>query len=106
MRQIPIQYTILEGKDVGKKGLEGTVVRLSKNCAEITLSGSVEILTNLKMNLRDVDENLSTRDFYAKAIERSREDGQTHVVRFTSIPPEVDAYFQSHRQHTVKPAAS
>ena len=29
--------------------------------------------------------------------ERSGENGQTHVVRFTSLPPEVDAYFQSHR---------
>ena len=106
MRQIPIQYTILEGKNVGKKGLEGTVVRLSKNCAEIILIGSVEILTNLKMNLRDVDETLSARDFYAKVLERSGENGQACLARFTSVPPEVDAYFQSHRQHAVKTAAS
>jgi len=105
-RQIPLRYMVLEGKDVGKKGLEGSVARLSKNCAEITLGGPVEILTNLKMNLRGVDEKLSVRDFYAKVIERSGENGLTYVVRFTSVPPEVDAYFQSHRQHAMKPGES
>jgi len=35
-------------------------------------------------------------------IERSEENGQTYVIRFTSVPPEVDAYFQSHRQHAAK----
>jgi class 3 adenylate cyclase len=97
-RQISLRYMVLEGKDVGKKGLEGSMVRLSKNCAEITLDGPVEALANLKMNLEDVDEKLSAKDFYGKVIERSKENGQTHVVRFTSVPPEVDAYFQAHRQ--------
>ncbi|MFC1895999.1 adenylate/guanylate cyclase domain-containing protein, partial [Thermodesulfobacteriota bacterium] len=99
VRQIPLQYRVLEGKDIGEEGLEGSVVRLSKSWAEITLVEPVEILTNLKMNLGDVDENLSVRDFYGKVIKRSEENEQNHVVHFTSIPAEVDAYFQSHRQH-------
>ncbi len=102
-RQIPLRYTALEGKSVGKKGLKGSVVRLSKKRAEIVFEGPVEMLTNLKMNLEDVDEKLSARDFYGKVIERSGENGQTHVVRFTSVPSEVDAYFQSHRQHAATP---
>jgi adenylate cyclase len=106
VRQIPLRYTELKGKDIGKKGLEGFVVRLSKNCAEITLGTPVDTMTNLKMNLGDVDEKLSARDFYGKVIRHSGENRQNHVVRFTSIPPEIDAYFQSHRQHAVKPAVS
>jgi adenylate cyclase len=102
VRQIPIRYTMFEGKDVGKEGLKGSVLRLSKNCAEITLGSPVEILTNLKMNLGEVDEKLAARDLYGKVMGRSGEDGQAHVVRFTSVPPEVDAYFQSHRQHGAK----
>ena len=106
VRQIPLRYTVLEGKDIGKKGLEGFVVRLSRNRAEITLSTPVEMMTNLKMNLGDVDEKLSARDFYGKVIGRSGENRPNYVVHFTSIPPEIDAYFQSHRQHAVKPAVS
>jgi PAS domain S-box-containing protein len=102
-RQIPIHYMMLEGKDVGKTGLGGSVFRLSKSSAEVVFDAPVKTLTNLKMNLGDVDENLAARDFYGKVIDRSGEDEQTHLVRFTSVPPEVDAYFQSHRQHAVKP---
>jgi adenylate cyclase len=100
-RHIPLRYTVLEGKDVGKKELEASVVRLSKNCAEITLGGPVSVLTNLKMNLGDVDEKLSTRHFYVKVIERPGKEGPTQLIRFTSVPPEVDAYFQAHLQHAV-----
>ena len=89
---------MLEGKNVGEKELEGSVVRLSKNCAEITLGGPVSVLTNLRMNLADVDEKLSARDFYGKVIERSGEKGPTQLIRFTSVPPEIDAYFQAHLQ--------
>jgi adenylate cyclase len=106
VRKIPLRYTVLKGKDIGNKGFEGFVVRLSKNCAEITLGAPVEMMTNLKMNLGDVDEKLSARDFYGKVIRHSGENGSNHVVHFTSIPPEIDAYFQSHRQHAVKPAVS
>ena len=95
-REIPLRYTVLSGTDVGEKKLESSVVRLSKNCAEITLGGPISILTNLRMNLGDVDEKLSARDFYGKVIERFGKKGSTQLIRFTSVPPEVDAYFQAH----------
>jgi len=103
-RQIPLRYTVLEGKDVGKKELEGSVIRLSKNCAEITLGGPISVLTNLKMNLVDVDEKLSARDFYGKVMERSGEEGPSQLIRLTSVPPEVDAYFQALLQYVAEPS--
>jgi hypothetical protein len=48
------------------------------------------------MKLGDVDEKLSARDFYGKVIERPVKQGLTQLIRFTSVPPEVDAYFQAH----------
>ncbi len=100
-RKIPLRYTALEGKDIGNKELEGSVIRLSKNCAEITLGGPISVLSNLKMNLKDVDEKLSVRGFYGKVIKRSEEKGPTQLIRFTSVPPEVDAYFQAHLEYAV-----
>jgi class 3 adenylate cyclase len=101
-RQIPLKYKALKGKAVGKSELEGSVVRLSRKCAEIVLDPPVAMLTNLKMNLGDVYENLAIKDFYGKVIEQPTKNKQTHMVRFTSVPPEVDAYFQSHLQHAAK----
>ena len=99
---IPLRYKLLEGKDVGTKESEGFIVRLSQECAEIILDGSVELLANVKMNLKDVDEKLSTRDFYGKTIRLSEENTQIYLVRFTSVPPEVDGYLQAIRQYGVK----
>jgi class 3 adenylate cyclase len=99
-RQIPLKCEVLEGKTHTKRGLDGSVIRLSNKCAEILLDGSVEILTNLKMNLREVDTNLAVKHFYGKVIEYPGKDEKIRMVRFTSVPPEVDAYFQSHRQHS------
>ena len=47
----------------GKRGLDGSVIRLSKKCAEIIFDKQIEILKNLKMNLRDVDDNLAPKCF-------------------------------------------
>ncbi len=102
-RHIPISYTVLEGKNARERKLEGSVVKLSRKCAEISLQETVSLLTNLKMNLRDVDEKLSIRHFYGKVIKRSGKKGLTQLVRFTSVPPEVDAYFQAHLQYAAKP---
>ena len=99
-RQIPINYKVLQGKTVGKRELSGSVIRLSKKCAEVIIDQPVEMLSNLKMNLRDVDENLAIKYFYGKVVEIKTKSEKIHTVRFTSLPPEIDAYFQSHRQHS------
>jgi adenylate cyclase len=106
VRRIPVEYKVLGGKHVGKKGMKGRIVKLSKKSCEVALTEPLALLANMKMNLEDVDEELAARDFYGKVIEQSGKQANTYLVRFTSVPPEVDAYFQSHRQHAVKPSAS
>jgi len=102
-RQIPLIYTILGGKHVGKERFEGLVARLSKKSAEIEMDEPLEPLTNLKMNLGDVPEELAAKDFYGKAVKSSGENGHTQIVRFTSVPPEIGFYFQAFLQHAAKP---
>jgi len=101
-KQIPLRFTVLDGKDVGKKGLGGRIIRLSKKSAEINLDESVDVFTNVKMNLEDVDEELGVKDFYGKVIESSGEEKDTRLVRFTAVPPEVSSYFQALRRYDVK----
>ncbi len=104
MRQIPVRFSILGGKHVSKKGFRGHVIRLSRKGAEIGLKESFEILTNLKMNLENVTEGLAVKDFYGKIVEPEGESAQAQMVRFTSVPPEVDSYFQAHLQYSYKAA--
>jgi len=54
--------------------------------------------------LGDVDDELPPNDFYGKVIKRLGNDGQIHVIRFTSIPPEIVAYFQALRKYAARPS--
>jgi len=103
-RQIPIRYNVLEGKHVGRERLQGNVIRLSIKSIEIALNERIELLTNLKMDLGDVGDGLPGNDFYGKVIKRLGKDGYTHVVRFTSIPPEIVAYFQALHKYAASPS--
>jgi class 3 adenylate cyclase len=105
-QEIPLRYAVLEGKDVGREGLAGSVLRLSRNAAEIRLSDAPEPMTNVKMNLEEVDEALAVRNFYGKLTRAVEGESRTYVLHFTSVPPEVDAYFQAHLRHAGdRPAA-
>jgi class 3 adenylate cyclase len=101
-QKVPLRYTILEGKHIGKKDLEGFVVRLSKKSAEIVLNEPVEQFSNLKMNLKDVYEELAAKDFYGKVTDQSGKDGYSYMIRFTSVPLEVVSYFLAHQQYATK----
>ena len=98
-RHIPLRYTVLEGKHVGEKATQSFITRLSKKCAEITLLEPIELLNNLKMNLLEVDQELTSKDFYGKIIGEPKPNHRAHVVRFTSLPAEIRSYFQAHREY-------
>jgi len=104
-RQVPIRCAVLDGKDVGKKGLGGVIVRLSKKSAEITIDEPVDLMTNLKMNLGDLEDELAVKDFYGKVIESSGERQLTRLIRFTAVPPEIEYYFQALRRYDARPSA-
>lgn len=103
IRRIPFRYSPLDGKDVGKEWLFGSILRLSKKSAEIHLAQSVAILTNLKINLTEVEDDLNSKDLYAKVFEKQDNIDNAYVIRFTAMPIEVSSYFQSHRHHALKP---
>jgi len=104
-QKLPLLCTILEGKHVGKEGLECFVVRLSKQNAEIFLDEPIEQFTNLKLNLKNVYEELAVKDFYGKITQLSGRNGNRYLIRFTSVPPEVVSYFLAHQQYAKKPLA-
>jgi class 3 adenylate cyclase/CHASE3 domain sensor protein len=100
--QIPLEYKVLGGKHVGKKGTKGHIVKLSKKGCEAALKEPLALLTNIKMNLGDVDDELAAKDFYGKVIEQSGTQDDTYLVRFTAVPPEISSYFQALRQYAAK----
>jgi hypothetical protein len=78
---------------------EGSIVRLSRRVAVATLKPLPPPLTDLKLSLAGVDQELAQRDIYGKVVEDEALSGNECRIRFTAVPPEVKAYFQSHIQH-------
>ena len=98
-QKLPMRYSVLKGKHIEERGLEGFLVKLSKKGAEIVLNEPVEQYSNLKMNLHGVYEELSIKDFYGKVVDLPEKDRYCYLIRFTAVPPEVVSYFLAHQQY-------
>jgi adenylate cyclase len=101
-QNISLRYAAVGGKDVGKVQLNGFISRLSNKSAEVEIEKPLDLLSNIMMNLVDVTEELASKDFYGKVIERISGNEKRYIVRFTSAPPEIAAYFQALWQYGTK----
>jgi len=87
--EISLQYTILEGKEVGKKKFRGGLIKLSATgaliCCDVEKDLFPEPLCNLKINF--VLPNISEKhdDIYAKVLSHGI-DEKSLYLHFTSIP--------------------
>lgn len=87
--EIPLQYTVLEGKSLGAQVSMGYLYKLSAKGALIRceIENIPEPLTNLKVNFLTFDRLLINEDIYLKVL---KQDKHTIYVRFTAaIPREV-----------------
>jgi adenylate cyclase len=98
-QEIPMQYTVLEGKHLGERVFHGKLVKLSAHMAELDSEYPVELFSNLKINLLTGTEKArGLGDIYAKVVKISADSPTQFYVRFTGIPPEVGAvlYYLRH----------
>lgn len=94
-RSVPVRCETVAGKDVGGKRIRGRIVRLSKTSCAAEWESPFPTLTDIRMSLLEVGEDLGGRDFYGKVVKSSEGPSLVHQIRFTVIPPEIDAYFRA-----------
>lgn len=94
-RPFPVQVTILEGKQAGTEARAGKVIRMGDREAEIEADVAAEKLTNLKIAVFTPEGNEVAPDVYAKVIRLASSLPPVFRVRFTSIPPEAEAFLKS-----------
>ena len=97
---IPLEYSVLDGKDISKILQTGQLTQLSENAALVTINSDEAIsipkpLTNMKINLLvTINYAEKSRDIYAKVLEKSAEKNNFYI-HFTNKPPEVGEYLDS-----------
>lgn len=93
-QQIPVSVKIVAHKDVRTEEKQGFISTLSKGGAGLILPAPVPMMTNLKMNLAQVDDRLSSAHFYCKVTGLSEKNENVCTVKFTAVPAEIEAFFQ------------
>jgi adenylate cyclase len=88
---LPLQYVLLDGKEVCNQSFSARLTQLSVKEALIELSSATpEPFTNLKISLSMHD----AEEIYAKVLDRPADLGSFYV-HFTSIPPEMRAKLEN-----------
>jgi len=87
-QEIPLRYTILEGKHLGRTVFEGRFVKLSVKGGEVRSEHPVPPLSNIRIQLVDLNGAELPGDLYGKVVENLGESPPRFSVRFTSIPSE------------------
>ena len=92
--EIPIRYTVLEEKFAGRTVFSGSFVKLSAKEAEVFSEHPVPMLSNLKLQLFDTDEQGISGDLYGKVVGQPKDNHTRFYLRFTSVSSEVATFLQ------------
>ena len=90
--EIPLWYTVLEGKLVARTMFTGTFVQLSVKGGEVRSEHAVSPLSDIKMRLIGPTGEEIAGDLYGKIVGKPTDPRASFAVRFTSIPPEVATF--------------
>ncbi|BAY24934.1 adenylate/guanylate cyclase with Chase sensor [Calothrix sp. NIES-2100] len=98
-QEIPLEFTILEGKDATGTIFQGQLICLSDNGGQLRSEHSLEPLSNLKIKLLNApDIPPGEGDLYAKVLKKSTEEAHHFLIRFTAVPPKVAAILDTMRE--------
>ncbi|MEH1790009.1 adenylate/guanylate cyclase domain-containing protein [Nostoc sp.] len=96
-QEIPVEYTILQGKYAVGTVFLGSLISLSEKGAQLQSPHSLHLLSNLKLKLL-IEAEMSTEEhIYAKVIQQSNIDEHLFLLRFTAVPPKAIAIFNALR---------
>ena len=89
--EIPLRYEVVESSQVGVESRRGALTKVARKSAELRLEAPVPPLSNLKMRLLGPDGKELPGTLYGKVVANVPGSSSRFSVRFTSVPPEIDA---------------
>jgi adenylate cyclase len=92
---VPIRFTVLEEKFVGRTVYDGRLTEASRTEARFECEAAPPPLSNLKILLLSAPGNMPGGEIYAKVVESSPGPPDRVLAHFTSVTPELKAWFSS-----------
>lgn len=93
-KALPVRFTVLEEKFVGRTVHVGRLVALSSSEAAIECTVALATLCNLKLEIETGEEACPGGELYAKVIGPMAGAACQSRIRFTSISPDLTAWVQ------------
>jgi adenylate cyclase len=90
--EIPLKYEIVQETQIGGTFHKGALTKLSRKGAEARLESPVTPLANLNIRFIGPDGLELPGTVYAKFIGKAPGTSSRFHLRFTSMPPEIDAF--------------
>ena len=88
--EIPIQYAVMEGKNISDTLHSGRLIELSAKGAKVRSENSVAPLINIRLQLLTGNTTSEVSDdIYAKVLEKPTDNG-TFYIQFTASPPDLE----------------
>jgi PAS domain S-box-containing protein len=93
--EVAFNCGVVEGSHLSSDTLRGHFTKLSLRQAEARLETPVADFTNLKMHVIGKKGHELPGALYAKVLETTSGEKSTVSIRFTSMGPEIEAYFRT-----------
>jgi adenylate cyclase len=94
VQQLPVQFTMVDGKHVGDLRHRAAITKLAPKMAEITAEAMPPPLTNLRLSLYDSQKRLIADNLYVKVLAHLSDHPPVFQVNFTAIPPEAETFLK------------
>jgi adenylate cyclase len=95
VEEVPVRYTVLEGKFAGQTVWTGRLVKLAAKSAELQTDEPVAALSNLKLHLIYPHGEAVPGDLFAKVLGAPNEMARRVVIHFTSVPQAVRTFLDA-----------
>ncbi|GGA32716.1 CHASE2 domain-containing protein [Okeania sp. KiyG1] len=92
---VPIQFAVVDGKEVSKKLISGSFVKVSASCAEVKSDYLVNSMSNLEIHLLNGNLQQEKMDYIYAKVTGEKEDRSGFYIHFTAVSPEVENILQT-----------
>lgn len=92
--EISVKYRVAKGKHISDEEFKGFFVKLSLDGAELSTTETLEVFSNIQIQLYVENEQLNQQIIHAKVV-KILSDNQNHYrLRFTVLPTEIKGWFE------------
>ncbi|MGD1712639.1 adenylate/guanylate cyclase domain-containing protein [Dapis sp. BLCC M172] len=90
LEAVPIQFAVIEGKEISQELMSGSLVKVSTNSAEVKSNYLVDVMSNLQINLLNRTFPGKKIDYIYGKVTGQKDDRSGFYIHFTSLSPEVE----------------